>query len=124
MRQDAAAAATGASEWRPPAKRRWSEADGRSMARAFAQSGETEAAFATRHGLDEERVRRWLRAQEATAAKRDTVPAFVPVRVLENRVERRGGVEIVVGNCVVRVAAGFCPDLLRQVIAALEANAC
>lgn len=123
MRESAATGMQGASEWRPPAARRWSEAQARAMARAFVASGETKAAFAERHGLNEERVRRWLR-QLAERDRAGSRPAFAPVRLVERAPERRGGVEIVVGTRVVRVAVGFCPETLRQVLVALETVAC
>jgi transposase-like protein len=123
MREGAAAAAAGASDWRPPAKRRWGKADGRAMAHAFAESGETKAAFARRHGLDAERVRRWLREVGEPERKHEPV-TFVPVQVVEHAPKRRGGVEIVVGARVVRVSVGFCKDTLLEVLAALESVAC
>ena len=123
MREGAAAGVAGASEWRPPSKRRWSKADGRAMARAFAESGETIAAFARRHGLDEERVRRWLRQVGGPDSKREPV-AFVPVEVVERTPKRRGDIEIVVGARVVRVSVGFCKDTLLEVLAALEWVTC
>ncbi len=123
MAKGAAAAEAGASEWRPPSKRRWSKADGRAMAHAFAVSGQTKAAFARRHGLDEERVRRWLRQVGEPDRKREPV-AFVPVRVIDRAPQGRGGVEVVVGARVVRVAAGFCKETLLEVLSALESAAC
>lgn len=123
MRDSAAAGIPGGGEWRPPAARRWSKADGRAMAQAFAASGETKAAFAKRHGLEEERVRRWLRQVGEQDCKQQPV-AFVPVQVVERVPKRRGGVEIVVGARVVRVSAGFCKETLLEVLAALETVAC
>ena len=123
MKGIAARGTVEALEWRPPAARRWSEREARAMARAFAASGETKAVFARRHGLGEERIRRWL-GQLAEQDQRGSQPAFAPVRLVERAVERRGGVEIVVGKRVVRVGAGFCPATLRQVLAALEDGAC
>lgn len=121
MRESAATGMQGASDWQPPAARRWSERDARGMARAFAASGETMTAFARRHGLGPERVRRWL----AELAERDrgrAAPAFAPVRLVER--SPRVGVEIVVGKRVVRVGVGFCSETLRQVLAALDEAAC
>ena len=43
------------------ARRRWSAADGRSAITAWRRSGMTIAAFAQRHGLDEQRLPRWSR---------------------------------------------------------------
>lgn len=123
MKEIAATGAAEAQEWRPPAARRWSERDARAMARAFAASGETKAVFARRHGLGEERIRRWL-GQLAERDRHRSQPAFAPVRLVERAGERRGGIEIVIGARVVRVAAGFCPETLRQVLAALDEAAC
>ena len=93
------------------------------MAAALAASGESTAEFARRHGLNEERLRRWLR-QLAELDGRSGQPTFAPVRLVERVPERRGGIEIVVGTRVVRVAAGFCPETLQEVLAALETVAC
>lgn len=125
MKEIAATGAQDATEWQRPTARRWSEDDARAMARAFAASGETKAAFARRHGINDERIRRWLR-QLAEEDRRRSRPAFAPVRLVERAPERRGGsgIEIVVGARVVRVGAGFCPETLLKVLAALEAAAC
>ena len=93
------------------------------MARAFAASGETPAAFAERYGLGPERVRRWL-ARVAERERRPAPVGFAPVRLVERAPERRGGVEVVVGGRVVRVGPAFCPETLRQVLAALEEATC
>jgi transposase-like protein len=119
--RESATGIQGASEWRPPAARRWSERDAQAMARALAASGETPAEFAKRHGLNEERIRRWVRHLAEHDPKR-AAPAFAPVRLVEREPEQRGGVEIVVGKRVVRVGVGFCPEVLRQVVEALEAT--
>ena len=123
MKEMAATGTESAGEWRPPARRRWRERDARAMARAFAASGESKLAFARRHGLGPERVRRWL-AQLAERDRRHEPVAFAPVRLVERAPERRGGVEIIVGARVVRISAGFCPEALRQVLAALDEAAC
>jgi transposase-like protein len=123
MRESTATGMQGAGEWSPPTARRWSNAQGRAMARAFAASGDTQVEFARRHGLGPERVRRWL-ARVAERQQRPEPVAFAPVRLVERAPERRGGVEIVVGGRVVRVGPAFCPETLRQVLAALEEVAC
>jgi hypothetical protein len=90
------------------------------MAEALRRSGETPAAFARRHGLQEERVRRWGRWGR-TAAGRAGV-AFAPVRVVT--AEASAALEVAVGGAVVRVKAGFDAALLRQVVGALGGGAC
>jgi len=142
MRESTATGTQGAGEWRPPAARRWSTAQGRAMARAFAASGETKVEFARRHGLGPERVRRWLervvarerqpaavefapvRLVERAPERRPEPAAFAPVRLVERAPERQSGVEIVVGGRVVRVSAAFCPETLCRVLAALDEGAC
>jgi transposase-like protein len=116
-------AAGGASEWRPPEARRWTEEEAREMVKAFVASGESKAVFAKRHGLKKERIERWVRNLGEDDRKR-TAPAFAPVRLVERVPERRGIVEVVVGKRMVRVGIGFCPDLLCEVISALEKGAC
>jgi transposase-like protein len=105
------------------AQRRWTKEDGRAMAEAYAASGLSQVAFARRHGLKVERVRWWL-TQLNEKKPREPEVTFAPVRLVERASQRRGGVEVVVGRRVVRVDVGFCPDLLREVLAALEEATC
>jgi len=91
------------------------------MLEALARSGQTVAAFAHRHELQEQRIRAWTkRIPEVKAPS----PTFVPVRVRAKAevVETRpAGVEVEVrGGRTVRVGVDFDADLLRRVLAALE----
>jgi transposase-like protein len=105
------------------------------MVAALQQSGESAGAFARRHGLDENRVHRWVkRLAEAPAAPSvAAVPSappscvaipFAPVRLVAAAEERAGALDVVVGGAVVRVHRDFDADLFRRVIAALEQAAC
>lgn len=123
MKEMEAAGTDETQQWRPSASRRWSEREARDMARAFAASGETKAEFARRHGLGEERIRRWL-GQLAERDRRSKRPVFAPVRLVERARSGSGGVELVIGARVVRVGNGFCPETLRQVLAVIEDDAC
>lgn len=98
------------------------------MVAAMRKTGGTAGAFARRHGLQEERVRRWVRRVEgrwqaiAAPAAGPTV-TFAPVGVIE--AARSGSpLEVVVGECVVRVGHGFDAELLRQVVSALRGEGC
>ena len=117
----------GASEWAPPReRRRWTAADGRAMREALRASGDGVIPFAQRHGLHEERVRRWVRRLEGmrpTLAAPVPPPGFVPVRLVEPSAEGPG-LEVAVGGAVVRVRRGFDAALLRHVVAALGGDAC
>lgn len=113
-------------EWTPPRGRaRWGVAEGEAMVAALRASGETPAAFAERHGLQEARVQRWMRRvgrkpRTSTMAQPVT---FAPVRVTaEPAASSR--LEIVVGGAVVRVSHGFDGELLRRVVATLGEATC
>ena len=55
------------SAWTPPQdRRRWGTAEGLAMREALWASGESLRTFAQRHGLQEERVRRWVRRLDGT----------------------------------------------------------
>ena len=134
-------------EWTAPVGRRWQERDARAMARAYAQAGESVAAFARRHGLNEQRVRWWLGRlaeldRRRPAAVAEAAP-FALVRVVESRkavtrpvaasVQAPAGdgaagadarIDVVIGGHVVRVGQGFCAETLRQIVSALAGGAC
>ena len=98
------------------------------MTAALRRSGETQAAFARRHGLGEERVRRWLARVEKASRKRGPAITFAPVRLTgtARRAERPGpavaprGLELVVRGVVVRIGVDFDAPLLRRVVAVHE----
>jgi len=99
------------------------------MAKAFAESGDTVAAFARAHGLDAQRVHWWQQRLEQLDA-REPILRFAPVRLVpaDSHVElpeqaQRGAspIEVVLaGARVVRVGRGFDADTLRRVVEALE----
>lgn len=108
---------TRAEEWSPPRRQRWSREDGRSMVEALRRGGETVEDFAVRHGLPKDRVRRWLRA--ATPA--GVGVQFVPVTIVPPRASAAdGGVDVVVGEMVIRVGRGFDGEVLHGVLAVLR----
>jgi len=109
--------------WVPPSRARWTEEDGRAMARALARSGETVVAFARRHGLVEQRVHTWKRRFAAEATR--SVP-FVSVRIKERTkpaAVRGSGLELVLrGGHTVRVGHDFDAALLRRVATVFESE--
>ena len=63
---------------------------------------------------------------ERASARHSSVPAFLPVRVMEDvAAEAAGGVEIVLAHgCAVRVRSGFDRQTLADVLAVLEVRPC
>ncbi|HXH06997.1 MAG TPA: transposase [Vicinamibacterales bacterium] len=96
------------------ARRRWTDAEGRAVAHAWRRSGLTVAAFARRHGLDEQRVRRWARRGSDGEAI-----AFVPVDVVDG--PAASVFEVSVGGVAVRVPADFDAAALRRLLGVLTA---
>jgi hypothetical protein len=107
---------------------------------AWRRSGRTVRDYCQAAGVVEHNFYSWKRVlaeRQASAqpfeqprekAKDDPLarlPAFVPVRLIEEQVASGGSVEVVLcGGRVVRVAPGFSADTLREVVAALETLPC
>lgn len=90
------------------------------MVKRWPSSGETQAAFAARHGVSRTKLRYWLR-RTGCARQRPPV-AFAPVQVLASRPSGpEAAIEIVVetGERVV-VRPGASPEALRTVLAVLR----
>ena len=81
------------------ARRRWTAGQMRELLREHERSGDTLKAFAAAAGIPYPTLAWWRTRLRAGGA----APRFVPVRVQESA---RAAVEIVVGDVVVRVAAG------------------
>lgn len=95
--------------------RRWTSDDARTVLSAQAASGLSVAAFASREGIDPQRLYFWRRRVEVGSL--EAQPTFIEVRHAAER-ER---VEIVLrSGRVVRVAESIDADALRRLIAALE----
>jgi transposase-like protein len=63
-------------------RRRWSEADARTMVQAWRSSGESQRVFARRHGLDPQRIGHWVRRLRAEIVAEESPMPFHPVRLL------------------------------------------
>lgn len=109
-------------EWSPPKRQRWSAEDGRRMVAAFRGSGESVEEFASNHGLVSDRVRRWLRRADQPP-KMVGIP-FAPVAIVPPRgsVAAGGGIEVVVGDVVIRVGRGFDDEVLGGVLAVVRSR--
>ena len=118
------------SDWTPPwDRRRWSESDGRAMVEAFRRSGDSIRAFARRHGLDPQRVRRWVARLDGGAGTREAGEpvSFAPVRLIVPEgaeASPAAGLEVAIGGAVIRVGRDFDEELLRRVVHALAGQAC
>lgn len=79
--------------------------------------------FAEAHGLEVSALYRWARAARMTAAAEAAVPTFAEVRVRDSAAASSGAdaIEIVIGECVVRVRAGVDLELLELVLTAVSA---
>lgn len=127
-RSSGARGSTPAAEWTPPQDReRWHQADGEAMVEALRASGETPAEFAQRHGVQEARVQRWVKrvGRRSRPAASVASVTFAPVRVAAAPAIASGpGLEVVIGEAVVRVGHGFDGELLRRVVATLGGMSC
>lgn len=111
-------------------RRRWSEADARAMVQAWRRSGESQLAFARRHGLDPQRVGHWVRRLRAEPSGEDAPMSFHPVRLVTRglageRTGERPPIEIVLADGrVVRVPRGVDAGELRLVLTVLAERPC
>lgn len=118
-------------DWTPPARGgRWTVEVGWAMVESLRRSGESQGAFARRHGIQEQRVRYWLSRVEGRAAGsgltgRETKPVtFAAVRVVQAPKVAAIRLDVVVGAAVVRVPVEFDEHHLRRVVAALQGASC
>lgn len=90
------------------------------LVRRWPSSGETQAAFAARHGISRTKLRYWLR--RTGGAGGSVSVAFAPVQVTASRdAGDEVVIEIVVGTGErVVVRSGASPEVLRMVLAVLR----
>jgi transposase-like protein len=97
------------------ARRRWNAEYARAVLKQLAASGMSVREFATRQGMDAQRLYRW-RAQLGPVAAAEEIPAFVEINPAGGR-----AIEVVLrSGHVVRVADEFAEETLRRVVAALD----
>jgi len=96
-------------------RRRWTELEARAALAALASSGLSQSAFASREGLDPQRLRLWRRKLGEVGA-----PRFVELRARATEC-----VEVVMRSGVVlRVAESIEPSVLRRLVDALDESRC
>jgi len=100
-------------------RRSWSATEKAQILREFHDSGLSKEAFGRRKRIYPSTLGNWLSKQQEAARK---APAVVPVDVRPAAgPESPSSLEVVLrGGQVVRVTAGFDPQLLVQVVATLQ----
>jgi transposase len=97
-------------------RRRWTEAEARTVLAAQGASGLSVAAFAAREGIDTQRLYSWRRRLDRPV-EAEVAPSFIEVR-------HAGGKELVEvllrSGQVLRVADSIDPRVLRRLVDALE----
>jgi hypothetical protein len=117
-------------------RRQWTEVEARSVLAALRASGEPITHFAKKSGVSPSQIHRWMNGLGERAkkgARRRPAPRSRFVRVRVQAPERppeepvpvraaRMSLAVEVNGRLVHVERGFDPDLLRAVVAALEAQ--
>jgi hypothetical protein len=104
--------------------KRWRAAEAREALRAWEQSGQTLTAFAQTEGIDRARLARWRKRLAGSEPEVAPIVRFHPVQVVADRGKPRSGIEVLVsGGLRVSVEPGFVPEVLIEVIEALEGRA-
>jgi hypothetical protein len=106
-------------------RRYWRVMDARIVINAWHRSGESQARFAQRYGLDPKRIGRWAGrlARDGGARGESAEVRFHPVRVVPPiGLAGAWAIEIALGDGrTVRVPAGFAADDLARAVAVLSA---
>lgn len=110
-------------------RRRWSETDARAVVAAWRGSGESQSAFARRHGVDPQRVGHWIRRLDSETSGETSALPFHPVRVVHRGVAVGAAecapIEIVLADGrAVRVPRGVEARELRLVLEVLGDGSC
>ena len=101
-------------------KARWSNAEGATVVEAWRTSGKTVSAFAKRHRLGGERVRRWVEKAEDATEHAVTFEEVMQVSPPNKRHKVVGTLEIRFGEEIgVRVGERFETDDLKRVLLVL-----
>src|SRR5690349_12049701 len=98
------------------ARRRWNSEYARAVLKHLAASGMSVREFATRHGIDAQRVYRWRAQLGSVAAATTETAAFVEIKPAGG-----SAIEVVLrSGHVVRVGDGSVEETLRRLVAALD----
>jgi transposase-like protein len=97
----------------------------RALVARWRRSGESQAAFARRHGIDPQRLSYWKRVlgrEQPVADRGRAVASFVPVRLVGlDGAMPSGTIEVVLGaECRLVVREGVSRELLREVLSVLR----
>lgn len=106
------------------ARKRWTVMEGRAVMRAMQATGASVAAFAAEHGLHVERLRRWRkRVGKGAVVRSGGTPKTLRIPVVPVAVVGGAAVkfEVVIGDVVVRVPAGFDEAALRRLLVVVAA---
>ena len=99
-------------------RRRWTEEDARSALAAFAESGLSLRAFATKAGIKFERLARWRRQTKSGSPARRKTVSFVEVRPRDTERQR---IEVVLrSGRVLRCAEEIAASTLQRLVGVLE----
>lgn len=102
---------------KPPARRgwrQWTEAQARQELDAFRRSGLTASAFARQQGVSVHRLQYWRKRLDASPPI-----TFVPVPLPKLAAATSRGLEIVIGEAVLRVPEGSDVEHVARLVAAL-----
>ena len=106
---------------KPPARRgwrQWTEVQAREALDAFRRSGLTASAFARQRGVSVHRLQYWRKRLDASPPL-----TFLPVALPKESAARAPrGLEIVIGEAVLRVPEGSDVEHVARLVAALAAR--
>jgi len=98
----------------------WTEDEARAALAAASGSGLSLAAYARRHGLSDRKLYWWRSQLRRHPDIEPGTSMFARICTHASADHGVSGIEIAVGDAVIRVAPGFCAQTLAQVVAALR----
>jgi len=98
----------------------WSEDEARAVLAAASRSGLSLSAFARRHGLSDRTLYWWRTQLRAHPNVEPTNGMFARICTQSLPSREVSGIEIAVSGTVIRVAPGFDPRMLAQVVEVLR----
>ena len=101
----------------------WTEDEARAVLAAASGSGLSLSAFSRRHGLSDRTLYWWRTQLRAHPNVEPATGMFARIRTHALPSRELSGIEIAVADAVIRVAPGFDPQTLAQIVAALRSCA-